>query len=67
MTSKAKKLHIILFLLLKIIVWPVLNVVACSKLILLHFFFFFFLRISPENWDFLRLGYGLGAVSEDQG
>ena len=38
--QRQKNLHFILFLLLKIIIWPVLNVIACSKLILLHFLFF---------------------------
>ena len=30
MKSKAKNLHVILFILLKIIIWPVLNVIGCS-------------------------------------
>ena len=40
MNSEAKNLHVILFLLLKIIIWPVLKVIPCSWLILLHFLFF---------------------------
>ena len=40
MKSGAKNLHVILFVLLKIIIWPVLNVIACSKLILSHFLLF---------------------------
>ena len=63
MKSNAKNLHVILFILLKIIIWPFLNATACSKL----FKIFYSLSISPENWDFLRLGFGLAVVTEDQG
>ena len=40
MKSGAKNLHVILFVLLQIIIWPVFNVIACSKLILSHFLLF---------------------------
>ena len=58
MTSKAKNLFVVLFLLLKIIIWPVLNVIACSKLVLFHFLFFKdfarklgFFKIGFRSWD----------------
>ena len=40
MTSEAKRLHVILYILLEIIILPVLNVMVCSKLILFHVLFF---------------------------
>ena len=64
MKSETKHLHIVLFVLLKIIIWPVLNVIACSELILLHFLF---VKYFARTLRFLRLVFGLAAVTEDQG
>ena len=64
MKLEAKKSHVILFVLLKIIIWPVLIVIACSELILLHFLFF---KDFARKLGFFarRLGFGLAAVTED--
>ena len=59
MKSKAKNLHVILFFLLEIIIWPVFNVIACSKLVLLDFLFI-------KNFS-RKFGLGLAAVTQDQG
>ena len=56
MKAKGKKLYVILFLLLKIIIWAVLNVIACCKMILFHLLLF---NDISRNLGFFKIGFGL--------